>query len=253
MKLSDGADNKYEWYAYTRIGLYYVTRSARHINICDIHLGGLGPESMGGGFYTGPTDCVDQIETLTRTEQDVHWGDHFETNSYPDNLGLAGGGLVHALSHKTRKTFHIWLYGPLLFNKIPYGSLVAELHGMKFPKRAPYKDIPLDETGERIKTDFYEADSEYNPYQIIFPKSYRSPAYKRCILWGNDFSLGRHSHTKHPQLWSNAAYGDLNKQLGAAWKKKWTAPLPQRVVRMAWKIENCASGLTMAQLYNRRG
>lgn len=251
MKLSDGVDNKYEWFAYTRIGLYYVTRSGKHINICDVHLGGLGPESMQGGYYTGPTDSVDRIKTMNRDEDDVYDYEHFRIKSYPDNLGLAGGGLVHALRHKTRKTFHLWLYGPILFNTVPYGSLVAELHGLDdFPKPTPHKSIPLDETGEPINTDFHEADSEYNPYQVIFPKSYRSHGYKRCTLWANDFSLvRRRSNTKS---WGSAG-GDLKKELGSSWKKKWTAILPQRVVRMAWKIEDCASGLTMAQLYNRGG
>ncbi len=250
MKLSDGVDNKYEWCAYVRIGLYYVTRKDRYINIGDVHLGGLGPESMQGGYYTGPTDTVDQIKTLKRTEDEVFWGDHFSTGEYPDNLGFSGGGRVHTVRHKKHKTFHLWLYGPILFNKVPFGSLIAELHGLEMPKGAPYKPIPLDETGEKIKTDFHEADSEYNPYRIIFPKGYRSPGYKKCTLWGADFSLGRHA--KIFKSWSGPN-DDLLKELGAGWKKKSFAPLPQQVTRMAWKIEDYASGVTLAQLYKRGG
>ena len=41
---------------------------------------------------------------------------------------------------------------------------------------------------------------------------------------------------------------ELNKALKEAWKKKYFVPLPKPVIKMAWKIEDCASGLTMAQL-----
>ena len=237
-------DNKYEWYAYTRIGLYYTTRSGKRINICDVHLGGLGPESMSGGFYTGPKNSPDQIKTFKRSEQEVFWGDHWDDGSDPDNLGLSGGGLAHALSPKNSNKLHLWLYGPIMLNRVPYGSLVAVLYDMEFPKRKPYK---LIDDQQRANSDSYKAESEHNPFQIIFPRGYRSRHYRKCVLWGNMFYPG-----ETQKLWGPPG-SDLNKALKEAWKKKYFVPLPKPVMKMAWKIEDCASGLTMAQLHNRRG
>lgn len=239
-------DKKHEWYAYTRIGLYYVTRSGKHINFCDVHLGGLGPQSMSGGFYTGPKNSPDQIENFERTEEEVFWSEASYRGTNTEHLGLAGGGRVHALSPKNSNKLHLWLHGPILFNTVPFFSLVVELNGIEFPKRKPFKAI-ADEA-QRAKSDHYKAESEYNSYQVIFPKSYRSRGYKKCSLWGSLFCFTIHRH----QLWA-PPQRDLNREFKEAWEQKCWAPLPKMAKKLAWKIEDSASGLTVSELSNRSG
>lgn len=240
-------DKKYEWYAYTRIGLYYVTRSGKHINFCDVHLGGLGPQSMSGGFYTGPKNSPGQIETFERTEEEVFWGEWNDNGTSPEHLGLAGGGRAHAFSPKKNgNKLHLWLHGPILFNTVPFFSMVVELDGIEFPKRKPFKTIADEE--QSAKSDHYKAESEYNRFQVIFPKSYRSRGYKKCSIWGSLFSFNIQRH----QLWAPLPPGS-GREFKEAWEKKCWAPLPKMAKKLAWKIEDSASGLTMSELHNRSG
>ncbi|MCP5159240.1 MAG: hypothetical protein H6975_07425 [Gammaproteobacteria bacterium] len=242
--LFKNCDKRYDWFAYMRIGLYYFTRHGESINFCDIHLGGVPPELISkSGVYSGPKDSPNQIKRFERKQSEKDR--YIYQNIVHSDLELTTGGVAQPIViNKAKKMMDIWLFGPLLFEGAPYGSLIVELTGLDLPE-SRHRFSPVDEkTGKPRKT----TDPKYNRFEVIFPKSYGS-RYRPCTLWGSSYSDGR--YPTQPKMSEEPLF--LMDALEYARLLKHHVVLPKNVTKVMWRIEDFAGELTVCQLMERKG
>ncbi len=263
-------ESKYDWFAYIRFGLYFVMRDSSRKNFCDVHLGWLPTEKIDRGIYSGPKDKVNEITRYNRSDEAVtRYENKQQVHS---DLDITAGGAAKIVYSKDHKATDIWLFGPLLLNKVPFGSLVAELEGFVTPK-TQYKETPIDEkTGAKRKS----GDPKARRYLAIFPRDY-GQRYHPCKLWGSSYAEGMQPRAPRDENidWDHAtgtefhwkdnrAPGepghtppprapDLVDALTKARASLQAVSLPDGATRVEWKIEDYSSELTECQLYDRGG
>ena len=132
LKTFQQCNKTYDWMAYIRLGLYFVTKKGERQNFCDVHLGGLPSEATLKGVFSGPQDSTNDITRLARTQ--AAQKRYFQEGKVNSDLELSNGGQAHTFWNKEFKSLDIWLFGPLLFEGVAYGSLVARLEGFQYPK-----------------------------------------------------------------------------------------------------------------------
>ena len=261
-------DAKYDWFAYVRFGLYYVSRGGERTNFCDIHFGWLPTEPIDYGVFSGPKDSTKDITRYGRTQEAIRRYDR--DHKVHSDLVLSGGGRAKLVQNSKRKTIDVWLFGPVLFEGVGYGSLVAELAGLELPKTA-IKRTPIDEkTGK--ERDIY--DPKKVRYLVFYPKNYAS-RYHACTLWGSTYSDGTkprapgddniiHDGGSTVHYEDNRAPGEkdyvkpgpapaLTDALESARTSLKMAFLPKNAIRVEWKIEDYSANLTDCQVLERGG
>jgi hypothetical protein len=238
-------DNKYDWMAYIRIGLYYVTKKGERQNFCDIHLGGIPSEITQRGIFSGPKDSANQITRMGRSKAAQER--YFLDGKVNSDLELSAGGVVRPLVNRDEKSLDVWLFGPLLFEGVAYGSLVARLVGFEFPK-ATYQN-KIDFTQPDDVVDKQRSDPEFQRFKLIPPKGWTLKFFP-CVLLGGDYSEGT---SPQPMDRSVKSAPSLGKALGAARHRLQAAFLPQNVSKVVWKVEDVADELTECEMYERHG
>lgn len=268
LKAFKKCDAKYDWYAYIRIGLYFVMRTGQRTNFCDVHLPFLPTEPLDLGYFSGPTDAMNDITRLARSQEaSKRFRVEHKVNS---DLTLTNGGVAKLVHSKKRNSMDVWLFGPLLFSDLPYGALVAELKELTLG-RSGHKFTPVDPaTGQERDA----SDPKGQRYLINFPKNY-GLHYHPCHLLGSKYADGLHpsapgrdyiiqdgGSTVH---WEDG-HGpgekdyvppgpapDLIDALRTARQDLSAAVLPRDAVRVEWKIEDFAGDQTVCQIYQRSG
>lgn len=175
--------------SYFRIGLYKYSRQYGHENFCDVHLTWPSPhrhnqnlESRDGrtlktipanwkAWYSGPNDSVLQIQRLGRSRREMEEYDFHHDVGRDLDIGEGGQGLVVSVGNwpQTKpKAFvytnkvHVWLFGPLLLDDRPYGSLFFELTG---PFVRDMRFRPLMLKGSR----YHEGLKDFIPRYTVSP------------------------------------------------------------------------------------
>lgn len=233
-------DPKYDWMAYIRVGLYVVTRRGERKNFCDIHFGGM-PEELRAKFFSGPKDAISQVKRIERSKEEQLR--YFREGTAP-GLDIAKGGYALSLPDAANKNVRVWLLGPLVFNKVAYGSLVADLNDMVMPKTRFELHERDPKTGEKRKN----SDPKRSRFYARFPRNYGQ--YLPCTLWGSDYSEGG-----EPLPLDNAKGSPrpaLNDLLRNATNRVHPAILPDGAAKIVWRAEDFRDQLTMCE-YVRRG
>jgi hypothetical protein len=262
LKAFEKCDNDYDWGAYIRIGLYYVKRTGQRTNFCDIHFGWTPTNGIRNGAYSGPKDSVNDITRYERSQSAVaRYQDKREVQS---DLALTAGGRTTLVYSHRRKAPDVWLFGPLVHEGVPCGSLVAELEGWKAPKEGHKFTNEIDpKTGKERE----HSDPKSQRFLVAFPKDY-GKHFQPCKLWGSSYSEGvRPKALFHDRIFRH--YGasirvteyeptpakalEFMEALASARAQLWRAFLPMDVTRVEWKIEDYAADQTACQTYARHG
>ena len=258
LKTFQQCNNKYDWYAYIRIGLYLVNKRGERVNFCDVHLGGL-PAQDGNmliqGVYSGPKDSANQITRLERSKEAK--SRYFLEGKVNSDLDISAGGvarLIFGKVNKNQKDLYIWLLGPLLFEGTAYGSLVAQLSGWVNPKATHQwtKKIDYAEPGDMEgmkREEEQRSDPKSQRYKMVIPKGFGSK-YLPCTLWGSDYSEGTRPRSPDRAV---KATPSMESALTAFRKRMSAAILPRNVVKAVWKVEDYADELTVCETYARGG
>jgi hypothetical protein len=268
LKIFRQCDSKYDWDAYIRFGLYYVSRSGERSNFCDIHLGWIPGDPIDVGVYSGPKDAMNQITSYDRSQEAVkRYKDDRKVHS---DLVLTAGGRAKFVHSNKRKTMDIWLFGPLISEGVAYGSLVAELEGLELPKTG-HKFTPIDEkTGKDRET----TDPKNQRFLVFYPQNYGS-RYHACTLWGSTYSEGPSPSAPGSDAvirdgGSTIHYKDDRAPGEKNYVKPGPAPplidalqdarsslklafLPKNAIKVVWKIEDFSAGLTSCEIIDRGG
>src|SRR5262249_52325583 len=152
-------------------------------NFCDIHLGWVPGQAIDMGVFSGPKDATNDI---TRHARSAEAAKRFRVEQKVNSdLALTNGGIAKFLHSKKRDSMDVWLFGPLLFDNLPYGSLVAELKNLQLPK-VGHKFTPIDpKTGK--ERDQY--DPKGQRYLVNFPKDY-GLHFHPCNLLASKYADG---------------------------------------------------------------
>jgi len=119
------------------LGFYLVSAKGERTAICEVHSrgGALDTSPWHNVVYTGPGKNSLSAVEHRRTRRD---GELFDSANYVDpeipipttsyeSNDIKRGGIARILHSRKRRSFDVWLFGPLLFLYKPYGSLVIEL------------------------------------------------------------------------------------------------------------------------------
>jgi hypothetical protein len=139
--------------SYERIGLYVNMPKHGPVSLADVHLRWLtqvsGPRNKPNHFadfvdayFAGPFDSINQIKVLRRSRADIDLYQRAQKVS-PD-LDIENGGYAKVVDTNnfigleiskrfTNQPAHIWLFGPLTFLGMQYGSLFLTLQGKFTP------------------------------------------------------------------------------------------------------------------------
>jgi hypothetical protein len=262
LKAFQGCDNKYDWGAYLRIGLYYEMRTGGRTNFCDVHFGWTPTNGIHNGAYSGPNDSVNHITRYERSQDAVN---RYQANrDIHSDLALSAGGRAKLVYSHKRKAPDVWLFGPVLHEGVPYGSLVAELEGWQAPKEGHKFTNEIDpKTGKEREL----SDPKSQRFLVAFPKNY-GKQFRPCKLWGSSYSEGyRPKALFHDRIIRHygasirvteyepkpAKLPELMEALTSAGPQLWRAFLPKDATRVMWKIEDFAGDQTQCQVYDRHG
>jgi hypothetical protein len=245
LKTFQKCDNKYDWMAYIRIGLYFVTKKGERQNFCDIHLGGIPKEVTQNGIFSGPKDSTKDITRLGRSQ--AAQKRYFLEGKVNSDLDLSAGGQAKPFVNKDTKTLDVWLFGPLLLEGVPYGSLVARLEGFEFPKATSQNKIDYTQPDDVVEKQ--HSDPKFQRFKLIPPKGW-TLKFHPCQLLGGDYSEGS---SPQPTDRASKSAPSLGKALGAARHRLSPAILPSNVTKVIWKVEDVADELTVCEIYERHG
>ncbi len=245
LKTFQKCDNKYDWSAYIRIGLYYVTKKGERRNFCDVHLGGMPNEVTIKGIFSGPQDSANDISRLTRSQ--AAQKRYFLEGTVNPDLELTAGGQARTFVNSELKTLDVWLFGPLLFEGVAYGSLVARLEGFVFPKSTWQSKIDYSLPDKEMEKQ--HSDPKFQRFKLIAPKTW-GLKFLPCKLFGSDYSEGT---SPLPTDRASKSPPTLAKAVGHARHNLQPAFLPKDVMKAVWKIEDFADELTECQIYERHG
>lgn len=209
---------------YARFGLYYLMKSNRRLNFCDVHLQWTDGASinLGDAYYSGSEDSMNDIQNVGRTQKDMDR--YADTDRAPESLDLDNGGKAYLIRGKKDDTFDIWLFGPLRFQEASYGSLVVELKGL-MPPRTMHRTDP--QTGQA-------------QVWTVFPNGRDS--YHACTVWGSDY-LDVYPRSSQQFLPALSEYR----------KHVFPARLPSVANGVVWKMEAFLGKVTLTQLYAEHG
>jgi hypothetical protein len=245
-------DKRYDWYAYVRIGIYFVLKNGQRYNLCDVHIGEVPGELFTKGVYSGPKDGVRDVRRLGRTAQEIQkYDDEFihtppgkESYGVHSTLDVREGGWAQPVLSPNRKKLDIWLFGPVQFSGSAYGSLVIELNGFEMPTHKTELH-PIDKkTGQPREL----GDPQRSRFKIKFPRSY-GLKYLPAKIWGSSYSDGRNPRPTNMSITPLP----LLDALDGARSECWPAVLNPLVARVEWKVEEHAGELTECELYERKG
>ena len=245
LKTFQKCDKRYDWYAYIRIGLYFVTKPGERQNFCDIHLGGIPSEITLNGIFSGPTDSANTITRLTRSQ--AAQKHYFLEGTVNSDLDISAGGQAKPFVNKDTNSLDVWLLGPLLLEGAPYGSLVARLEGFVFPKATSQNKVDYTQPEDVIEKQ--RTDPKFQRYKLIPPRGWTLSVHP-CKLFGSDYSEGT---SPQPTDRASKSRPTLGKAIGAARHRLGPAILPQNVTKVIWKVEDAADELTECQIYDRHG
>ena len=245
-------DKRYDWYAYVRIGIYFVLKNSQRYNLCDVHIGEVPGELFTKGIYSGPKDSVRDIRRLGRTAQEIQKYDDDFIHTPPGQVGVGvssfldvrEGGVAQPVFRRGTKKLDIWLFGPVQFSGQPYGSLVVELDGFEMPTHKTELH-PIDKKTGKPREP---GDPQRSRFKIKFPKSYGFK-YFPAKIWGSSYSDGRNPRPMNMSITPL----HLLDVLDGARPECWPAVLHPNVARVEWKVEEFAGELTECELYDRKG
>lgn len=240
-------DDKYDWFSYFRIGLYYVTKRGERINFCDIHFGAISTEIMEQGHYSGPKDSAKENKTLKERSKEAK-DRYFREGWVHSSLDLSAGGFAKPLYNRELDVMDLWLLGPLLYEGAAYGSVVARLKGFVYPKaeRKDLRDHSLPEK-EFDKTERF--DPKLQRFKLKVPEGWGF-RFMPCTMWGGDYSEGTRPG---PMDRAEKIPPTMNKALGEARHRLRPATLPKDVTKVVWKIEEHKEELTACTVYDGKG
>ena len=147
------------------LGLYLVSAKGERTAICDIHCFGPGADSTGGWekvYYTGPGKKSVTAMKHHRSEGEVaSYENHHEVALEND---IAVGGRAALMHSRKRQSYDVWLFGPLSFLDMAYGSLIVEL-GNYTPRKIFMKRAKNWHT--KIWAEFPKSPAGFNPCKIL--------------------------------------------------------------------------------------
>ncbi len=127
-----------------RYGLYLVANTGERTHFCDVvGYGAFMDAHWHNWLYTGPGEKAITGIRHRRTEGEIAvYEKHHEVGLEND---VAAGGFAEFLHSRKRKSYDVWLFGPLSFLDHSYGSLIIELAGYQdrkiFSKRASWEKM----------------------------------------------------------------------------------------------------------------
>ena len=155
------------------LGFYLVSKDGEHTPICDIRSFGASLGDWHNFMYTGPGQ---KSLTAVKNKRTVKDGALFQfKHVVADRNDIANGGLAKMIHSKKRKSYDIWLFGPLLFQGTPYGSIVFEIFG--YSDRTVYS--------RRLKNGDMEWSAKFNDIPAGF---HRCKVFQTDYFpdWGNE-------------------------------------------------------------------
>jgi hypothetical protein len=206
-----------------RLGFYLVSRNGEHTPLCDVVSYGPYLDRIWHNIlYTGPSQKSITAIRHKRTPGEVTaYEEHHEVGLEND---IAVGGYAMFLHSRKRKSFDIWLLGPLSFLGRSYGSLIIELSGYESRKI------------------FSKRDSRDNmTYWTEFPKR-MSGHFHHCKLLQSGFHL-------------KAGAPDHSIDIETLKQQRMFAP-PVHIkpfVRVDWRVVSQIAAQTDCALYEQEG
>src|SRR5262245_34922686 len=246
-KIFSKCDKTSDWFAYVRVGLYFVTKSGDRENFCDIHFYGLPEKVMNlkRGTFSGPTDSVKQVTHLNRSAAAQER--YFRDGAVNSDLDIQNGGWVEAMWDAKQKVQDVWLLGPLEFFGTAYGSLVARLEGWQDSKSTYQSKIDYSLPDKEVEKQHH--NPKLQRFRLIPPKAWNHK-FLRARLLGSSYSEGV---TPLPTDKAEKTKPSIAQALGSARHHLSLAILPKDIVKVAWKVEDFGDQLFECETYERRG
>ena len=206
-----------------RLGFYLVSGKGEHTPLCDVVSYGSSTDSWHNIFYTGPSQKSITAIRHRRTPGEVSaYEKHHEVGLEND---IAVGGYAMFLHSRKRKSYDIWLLGPLSFLDHPYGSLIIELSGYE-----PRKIFSKRDSWDKIT------------YWAEFPKA--APGhFHHCKL----LQTGFHLQAGAPDLPIDTETLKLEREAAVP------AHIANPFVRVEWTVVSQIAAQTDCALYEQEG
>lgn len=248
--------------SYFRIGIYKKSRQFGHENICDVHFTWPAPyrrnenlESRNGKklltipptwkvWYSGPNDTIRQIPRPERIRDEI-W--NYDLNGVvPTNrdIGQGGQGMVISVGNwpqtkphgwiNTNKV-HVWLFGPLLVENRPYGSLLFELTG-PFVRDMVFRPLRL-------------LGSHYSGSHSAMIPPYRNPPSWDGLTYEQMMERQQRGEFPPSDYWENLVVETYNARVNAAF----SVPLSDSATQWEWTVEGYSRNTTSYKAYRISG
>jgi hypothetical protein len=197
------------------LGLYLVTARGERIPFCDVHTYGAIGNQDWHIVYSEPGKNARTGLDHRRSADDIAAYEKTGKSTLENDVGRGGRGLF--MHSSKRKSFDIWLLGPLMFLGVSYGSLIVELSGYatrkiftksdsKSQKLIVWTEFPRESGADfspckLLQTGFHlQADSYYGQVDVEELKRARETARPAI--------LKNHQHVQWKRLSANAAQTD---------------------------------------------
>jgi len=246
-KIFSKCDKSSDWFAYVRVGLYFVTKSGDRENFCDIHFYGIPEDVMNlrRGTFSGPTDSVKQVTRLNRSLAAQER--YFRDGAVNSDLDIQNGGWVEAMWDAKQKVQDVWLLGPLEFFGTAYGSLVARLQGWQDSKSTYQSKVDYSLPDKELEKQLHTP--KLQRFRLIPPKAWNHK-FLPARLMGSTYSEGV---TPLPTDKAEKTKPSMAQALGSARHHLSPAVLPKDIVKIAWKVEDFGDQLFQCETYERHG
>ena len=242
--------------AYLRLGFYYELRDkGKWFNFCDYHRVWSGYASARNSplsdfkyYFTGPKDSVNGIKSWDRDRiyRSVFNQNHADQMSAMD---IDMGGIGYMVGRKKRHTHDCWLFGPIRFDGVVYGTLLVEIQG--FHDAIVYtRYVPV---GSPVPPGWRESDGDEgarmkgNPdklqYRLVF--SPRNAHFQPCTIYGADFTdypLG--AQIAHKKGWTPIDFLNHQDEIYKVRESMTPLSLPRFAKGAVWRQEAASDGTT---------